>query len=565
MKSRLGADDLHLFNEGTHYRLGAQARRPHDHLGPQGRDGLRRLGPQRPRGVGGRRLERLGERPRPARPARRLRDLGGLRARGRPRRRVQVRDLRRAGRAAAEGRPVRRVRRAHRRAPARGSGISTTTGRTRPGWQARAGRSALDAPISIYELHLGSWRRRVEDGNRPLTYLRAGRAAAGVRRRQRASPTSSCCRSWSIPFYGSWGYQTTGYFAPTSRYGTPQDFMCLIDALHRPGIGVILDWVPSHFPTDAHGLALLRRHAPVRARRPAPGLPPRLGQLHLQLRPQRGAELPALERAALARPLPRRRPAGRRRRLDALPRLLAQGRASGSPTSYGGRENLEAIDFLRALQQRPSTASIPDVQTYAEESTAWPMVSRPTYLGGLGFGLKWDMGWMHDTLGYFERGPDPPPLPPPRADVPRPVRLHRELRAAALPRRGRARQGLAARQDARERVAEARQPARALRLPVRAARARSCSSWAASSGSGTSGITTSSLDWHLLDQPEHEGMPPLGGRPEPRLPRPPGAARARLRPGRVRVGARLRQRVERARVPAPRPRRRATRRSRSST
>ena len=147
----------------------------------------------------------------------------------------------------------------------------------------------------------------------------------------------------------------------------------------------------------------VRRHPPLRARRPAPGLPPRLEQPHLQLRPPRGAQLPRLVGRALALDVPRRRPAGRRRRVDALPRLLA---AAGEwlPNADGGRENLEAIAFLRQLNTG-IYADHPDVQVIAEESTAFPGVSRPVELGGLGFGLKWDMGWMHDTLDYLSRDP----------------------------------------------------------------------------------------------------------------------------------------------------------------
>ncbi len=199
------------------------------------------------------------------------------------------------------------------------------------------------------------------------------------------------------PFYGSWGYQTTGYFAPTSRYGTPQDFMYLIDHLHQHGIGVILDWVPSHFPTDEHGLGYfdgthLYEHAD-----PRQGFHPDWDSFIFNYGRNEVRSFLPEQRALLARPLPRRRPARGRRRLDALPRLLAQaGRVDPEPATAAART------WRRSTSCAGSTTSVyerqPDVQTIAEESTAWPMVSRPTYVGGLGFGLKWDMGWMHDTL-----------------------------------------------------------------------------------------------------------------------------------------------------------------------
>ena len=186
--------------------------------------------------------------------------------------------------------------------------------------------------------------------------------------------------------------------------------MYFVDTLHQHGIGVILDWVPSHFPTDEHGLAYfdgthLYEHAD-----PSAGIPPGMGQLHLQLRPQRGARLPRVQRPVLARPVPRRR-AARGRVASML--YLDYSRKAGEwvPNRYGGRENLEAIEFLRPLNEAVYREH-PDVQTIAEESTAWPMVSRPVYIGGLGFGMKWDMGWMHDTLKYFGPGSGAPQIPP---------------------------------------------------------------------------------------------------------------------------------------------------------
>ena len=246
---------------------------------------------------------------------------------------------------------------------------------------------------------------------------------------------------------------------------------------------------------------LLRRHAPLRARRPAPGLPPRLEELHLQLRPQRGAQLPAL--AARSSGSTRYHVDGLR--VDAVASMLYldYSRKAGEwiPNEYGGTREPRGDRVPAPLQRRGLHARIPDVQTIAEESTAWPMVSRPTYVGGLGFGFKWDMGWMHDTLAVHARDPIHRTLPPRRADLPHALRLHRELRAAALARRGRARQGLAARQDAGRRLAAASPTCACSSATCTRSPARSCCSWAASSASGRSGTTTPSLDWHLLDYP----------------------------------------------------------------
>ena len=216
-------------------------------------------------------------------------------------------------------------------------------------WMAtRRARNALDAPMSIYEVHLGSWRRG--DGNRLLDLPR-NRAAAGRVRARLGFTHVELMPVTEHPFYGSWGYQTTGYFAPTARYGTPQDFMYLVDVLHQHGIGVILDWVPSHFPTDAHGLAYfdgthLYEHAD-----PRQGFHPEWNSSIFNYEPQRGARLPAVERAVLARQLPHRRPARRRGRVDALPRLRAQGGRVDSQRLSAASENLGG-DRVPAPAQR---------------------------------------------------------------------------------------------------------------------------------------------------------------------------------------------------------------------
>jgi len=276
------------------------------------------------------------------------------------------------------------------------------------GWQDqtwmenRRSRNALDAPISIYEVHLGSWRRVPEEGNRYLTYRElAPRLAEYVK--QMAFTHIEFLPIMEHPFYGSWGYQTTGYFAPTSRYGSPEDFMYLVDYLHRHDIGVILDWVPSHFPSDEHGLGYFDGTHLYEHGDPRQGIHPDWNSFIFNYGRH---EVRSFLLSSALFWLDTYHVDGLR--IDAVASLLyldyARKEGEWIPNRYGGRENLEAIAFLRRLNEIVYQEK-PDVQTIAEESTAWPMVSRPTYIGGLGFGLKWDMGWMHDTLDYITKDP----------------------------------------------------------------------------------------------------------------------------------------------------------------
>ncbi len=266
----------------------------------------------------------------------------------------------------------------------------------------RKERNAFDAPMSVYEVHLGSWRRVPEEGNRSLSY----REIAPLLAEYVAGMGFTHVELLPImehPFYGSWGYQTTGYFAPTSRYGTAADFAFLVDTLHQHGVGVILDWVPSHFPSDEHGLAFFDGTHLFEHSDPRQGFHPDWSSAIFNY--QRHEVRSFLLSSALFW-LEQFHADGLR--VDAVASMLYldYSRKEGEwiPNEYGGRENLEAISFLRRLNEEVYRHH-PDVQTIAEESTAWPMVSRPTSVGGLGFGLKWDMGWMHDTLNYFSRDP----------------------------------------------------------------------------------------------------------------------------------------------------------------
>jgi 1,4-alpha-glucan branching enzyme len=271
------------------------------------------------------------------------------------------------------------------------------------GWtEMRARRNSIDAPMSIYEMHLGSWRRVPDENNRWMTYRELAEWLPEYLQKMGFTHVEFL-PVMEHPFSGSWGYQTTGYFAPTSRFGSPQDFMFLIDQLHQKEIGVILDWVPSHFPSDEHGLGYfdgthLYEHAD-----PRKGFHPDWKSYIFNY--SRNEVRSFLYSSAMFW-LDRYHADGLR--VDAVASMLYldYSRASNEwiPNEFGGRENLDAIGFLRRLNEQ-AYREHPDAQTIAEESTAWPMVSRPTYIGGLGFGFKWDMGWMHDTLVYMSKDP----------------------------------------------------------------------------------------------------------------------------------------------------------------
>ncbi|HZO02032.1 MAG TPA: 1,4-alpha-glucan branching protein GlgB [Burkholderiales bacterium] len=266
----------------------------------------------------------------------------------------------------------------------------------------RARHNALGAPCSIYEMHAGSWRRDPSDPRRLLSWREIAQPLADYMKYLGFTHVE-LMPVMEHPFYGSWGYQCTGYFAPSSRYGTPQDFMHLVDVLHQNGIGVILDWVPSHFPWDQHGLGFFDGTHLYEHSDPRQGHHPDWASAIFNYGRN---EVRAFLSSSAHFWLEKYHADGLR--VDAVASMLYldYGRKHGEwiPNRHGGRENLDAIDFLRFLNET-LYRDFPDIQTIAEESTAWPQVSRPNYVGGLGFGMKWNMGWMHDTLGYFKRDP----------------------------------------------------------------------------------------------------------------------------------------------------------------
>ncbi len=417
------------------------------------------------------------------------------------------------------------------------------------GWPDAPRETRCSRPISIYELHLGSWRRNIEE-NRPLSYDELAQqlpayVAEGGFTHVELMPVME------HPYTGSWGYQTTGYFAPTSRFGTPQQFMGLVDALHNAGIGVILDWVPSHFATDPHGLSLfdgthLYEHAD-----PRQGFHPDWGSYIFNY--GRNEVRSFLISSAMLW-LDRYHADGIRVDGVASMLYLDYSRKAGEwiPNEYGGRENLGAIELLRELNTAAYSEQ-PDTQTYAEESTAWPMVSRPTYLGGLGFGMKWDMGWMHDTLEYFKQDP-----------------IHRRYHQGELTFRGlyaftenyvlplshdevvHGKGSLIGRMPGND--WQKRANLRALYGYMYAQPGKKLLFMGGEFGQW--GEWDHDVEPRLGPRGDSRARrhPPLARRSERRLPRASGAASARRRSGGVRVGAHLRRRVERAGLPAPRHR-----------
>lgn len=265
----------------------------------------------------------------------------------------------------------------------------------------RKANNALDAPFSVYEVHLGSWKKKVEE-NRFLTYEELAIGLVAYVKDMNFTHVE-LMPIMEYPYDPSWGYQLTGYFAPTSRFGYPEDFKLLVDKLHQNDIGIILDWVPSHFPEDAHGLGFFDGSALYEHPDRRKGYHPDWKSLIFNYGRN---EVKSFLISNAIFWLDQYHADGLR--VDAVASMLfldySREEGEWEPNMFGGRENLEAISFMREMNEAVY-GSFPDVQTIAEESTSFPMVSKPTYLGGLGFGMKWMMGWMHDTLHYFAKEP----------------------------------------------------------------------------------------------------------------------------------------------------------------
>ncbi|AXG72044.1 1,4-alpha-glucan branching enzyme GlgB [Kordia sp. SMS9] len=265
----------------------------------------------------------------------------------------------------------------------------------------RKKHNALDAPYSVYEVHLGSWKRKIED-NKFLSYTELADELVAYVKDMNFTHVE-LMPVMEYPYDPSWGYQLTGYFAPTSRFGVPEEFKLLVDKLHQNDIGIILDWVPSHFPEDAHGLGFfdgtcLYEHPDKRK-----GYHPDWKSLIFNYGRN---EVKSFLISNAIFWLDQYHADGLRVDAVASMLFLDYSREDGEwePNQFGGRENLDAIAFMKEMNEAVYSM-FPDVQTIAEESTSFPMVSRPASIGGLGFGMKWMMGWMHDTLQYFAKEP----------------------------------------------------------------------------------------------------------------------------------------------------------------
>jgi len=270
-------------------------------------------------------------------------------------------------------------------------------------WMAgRSRANAHNAAMSVFEVHLGSWKRVPEDGFRSLNYLEMAGDLPGYVQYMGFTHVEFL-PVMEHPFFGSWGYQPLGYFAPSNRYGSPQEFMRLVDALHQAGIGVLLDWVPSHFPGDEYGLSYFDGTHLFEHADPKMGYHPDWDSYIFN---HGRYEVRSFLTSSALFWLDKYHADGLR--VDAVASMLyldySRKHGEWIPNEYGGKENIGAIDFLRKLNEAVYR-EYPDTVTIAEESTDWAMVSRPTYVGGLGFGMKWNMGWMHDTLEYFSKDP----------------------------------------------------------------------------------------------------------------------------------------------------------------
>ena len=406
---------------------------------------------------------------------------------------------------------------------------------TASGWRRAAAIDPRRRPFNAYEVHLGSWRRPWHAQQPPfMSWLEAVEQLIPYAKDMGYTHLELMGVA-EHPLDASWGYQVVGYYAATSRYGSPRDFMHFVDCCHQAGLGVILDWVPAHFPRDDHGLAQFDGTALVRACGFAPRRAPRMGHQGVQLRPPRGAQFPGRQCAVLGGPISRRRPARRRGRLDAVSRLQPQAPANGCRTATAAARISRPSNFLRQMNNAVHHA-FPGMLTIAEESTSFAGVTRPPEHGGLGFNFKWNMGWMNDTLRYAALDPVHRRYNHQLITFSLRLRLVGEFHLADLARRGGARQTLADRQDARRRLAEARELSPVARLHVRASRQEAAVHGLASSANGTSGASTNSSIGRSCRIAAHQALRDCVRELNRLYLARPAIARQRLRSGRIPLG-----------------------------